>query len=225
VAKKIRTTEKPVVGKSKAAPARKLSAGKPARKPWIVAPAPAAAPVVRKPPMKCPLSKAELDEFRKMLIDKRRALLGDMTGMEAETFRTNRQERSGDLSNIPIHPADVGTDNFEQEFTLGLLESERTLLREIDEALDRIEQGTYGVCLGTGEAIDKARLRARPWAKYCIAYARLIEKGLVPRDEPAPKAGEEEGEGEAEPEAEGEAEPDAEAEPAEEEVFEEEPEE
>ncbi len=125
------------------------------------------------------LSKSELDEFRKMLMDKRRALLGDMSGIEAEAFRTNRQDRSGDLSNIPIHPADIGSDNYEQEFTLGLLESERTLLTEINEALDRLEGGTYGICVGTGNPIDKARLRARPWAKYCIEYARMLEKGLV----------------------------------------------
>lgn len=129
------------------------------------------------------MSKSELDEFRKMLMEKRRALLGDMSGIEAEAFRTNRQDRSGDLSNIPIHPADIGSDNYEQEFTLGLLESERTLLTEINEALERMEDGAFGICLGTGKPIDKARLRARPWAKYCIEYARMLEKGLVqPQD-------------------------------------------
>ncbi|HUT60861.1 MAG TPA: TraR/DksA C4-type zinc finger protein [Phycisphaerae bacterium] len=136
---------------------------------------------------KTPLGKADLKSFRAMLLEKRRALVGDMNGMEAEAFRGNRQDRSGDLSNVPIHPADIGTDNYEQEFTLGLLESERTLLREIDEALERIDQGTYGICLGTGQAIDKARLRACPWAKYCIEYARMIEKGLVkPQEESEP---------------------------------------
>ena len=114
-----------------------------------------------------------------MLLDKRRALVGDMNGIEAEALRTNRQEGSGDLSNMPTHPADIGTDNFEQEFTLGLLESERTLLTEINSALDRIDAGTFGVCLGTGQPISVARLKARPWAKYCIEYAKLIEKGLA----------------------------------------------
>ncbi len=130
---------------------------------------------------KSPLSKTELKEFRQMLLAKRRALLGDMTHMEAEALRTNRQEGTGDLSKIPTHDADVGTDNFEQEFTLGLLESERIMLGEINEALERIDKGTYGICLGTGLAIGKARLKARPWAKYCIEYARLIEKGLARR--------------------------------------------
>jgi hypothetical protein len=57
------------------------------------------------------------------------------------------------------------------------------MLREINEALERIDAGTFGICLGTGQAIGKARLMARPWAKYCIEYARLIEKGLVRAEE------------------------------------------
>ena len=143
---------------------------------------------------KSPLGRAELKEFRQMLLDKRRALLGDMTHMEAEALRTNRQEGTGDLSKIPTHDADVGTDNFEQEFTLGLLGSERTLLVEINEALERIDKGMYGICLGTGLAINKARLRARPWAKYCIEYARMIEKGLVRRGGEGEESEEEAGE-------------------------------
>jgi RNA polymerase-binding transcription factor DksA len=76
---------------------------------------------------------------------------------------------------MPNHMADLGTDNWEQEFNLGLMENQRQDLREIDDALERIANGTYGICLGTGKPITKARLRAKPWAKYCIEYARLRE--------------------------------------------------
>ena len=130
----------------------------------------------RRSPKKSPMKKAELKQYRQLLYDKRRELVCDMTGIEAEAFGTDRQESKGDISD---HPADAGTDNFEQEFSLGLLESERTLLAEIDEALGRIEEGTFGVCMGTGQPISKARLKARPWAKYSIEYARMVEKGLV----------------------------------------------
>jgi len=126
---------------------------------------------------KTPLKKKELSEFREMLLAKRRTLLGDMSGMEAEALRGNTS--TGEHSSMPVHMADIGTDNYEQEFTLGLLESERQLLREIDEALERMAQGTYGVCMGTGDPIGEARLRAKPWAKYSIAYVRKIEQGLV----------------------------------------------
>ncbi len=127
---------------------------------------------------KNPLTKRDRDAFRRMLLEKRRDLVGDMSGIEKGALKT-RNGSSGDLSNMPTHLADIGSDNFEQEFTLGLLESECTLLGEIDHALERIEDKTYGICEGTGNPITKARLRAKPWAKYCIEYARMVEQGLV----------------------------------------------
>jgi DnaK suppressor protein len=221
VAKKV-TRKAAVVGKTLKRPLK--------RPPLIVdrkaAPKVKAAPVIIG---KSPLGKAELEHFRKLLIDKRRSIIGDMNGIQAEALGTNRQDGSGDLSNMPTHPADIGTDNFEQEFSLGLLESERILLTEITEALERIKKGTYGVCLGTGEAIGKARLEARPWAKYCIDYQRLMEKGLVrPQDNRAEgEEGEEGEEVDGESEAEGDTDADSEAEveaPDEEAEVEEEPE-
>ena len=127
--------------------------------------------------LKSPLTRAQLNRYRKMLLEKRRALLGDMSGIAAGAFRGSNG--GGDLSSMPTHPADIGSDNYEQEFSLGLLESERALLEEIDDALVRIEDRTYGICVGTGKPIGVARLNARPWAKYGIEYARMVEQGLV----------------------------------------------
>ncbi len=182
--------EKARVNKDKKA-AKSPKAAKPATKPKPQAPAPKAA-VVAVSKGKCLLSKSELAEVRQLLLQKRQALLGDLSGMEATAMRS-RQGHAGDLSHMPTHLADLGSDNYEQEFTLGLLESERMLLIEIDQALERIDRGTYGICLGTGEPIGKSRLMARPWAKYTIEYARLIEKGLAkPVEElQAAQAGEE----------------------------------
>ena len=59
------------------------------------------------------------------------------------------------------------------------MDSERKILHEIDAALSRIEDKTYGICEGTGKPIAKARLEAKPWARYSVEYARLIEQGLV----------------------------------------------
>lgn len=81
---------------------------------------------------------------------------------------------------MPIHMADLGSDNWEQEFTLGLIANERNCVQEIDEALLRIRNKTYGVCLAMRKRITVARLRAKPWAKYCIDYARLRDEGRVP---------------------------------------------
>ncbi len=88
---------------------------------------------------------------------------------------------------MPIHMADIGTDNYEQEFSLGLLDSERKILREIEFAIGRLEDEVYGICEATGRGISKARLEARPWARYCIAYAQLVEKGIVREGEPVPE--------------------------------------
>ena len=130
--------------------------------------------------LKTYLTRKELEEFRQMLLEKRREILGAMSGMQDEAISA---KGAGNLSSLPTHMADVGTDNFEHEFTLGLLESEQALLREIDEQLRRIDEGTYGICMGTGKPIPKARLRAKPWAKYTVEYTRMLEKGLVPRPE------------------------------------------
>jgi RNA polymerase-binding protein DksA len=121
------------------------------------------------------LTVAEIRKFKALLLAKRNEILGNVISMEDEALHRQRS----DLSNMPIHMADIGTDNYETEYTLGLVDSERKLMREIDDALDRIENCTYGICEGSGESISKARLEAIPWAKYCVEHARLLEKGLV----------------------------------------------
>ncbi|MGC8560446.1 MAG: TraR/DksA family transcriptional regulator [Phycisphaerae bacterium] len=118
------------------------------------------------------LTASDLEYFRGLLLEKRRELLGDMGSMESHAFNSD-----GGHSSSPIHMADVGSDNFEQEFTLGLLESERQTLREIHEAIERVDNGTFGICVATGKPIGRARLEAKPWAKYCIEYARQLERG------------------------------------------------
>ena len=121
------------------------------------------------------LTEKDIHEFKTSLLKQRRELLGDVVSMESAVLRKGRS----DLSNLPIHLADVGTDSFEIENTLGLVESERRLIADIDDALERIEIGTYGICEGSGKPIPKARLRAIPWARYCVEHARLLEKGHV----------------------------------------------
>jgi RNA polymerase-binding protein DksA len=123
------------------------------------------------------LSKSDLQYFRNLLLEKRREILGDVGSMESEAFKGG-----SNLSNMPIHMADVGTDNFEQEFTLGLIESERQILREIQDALARVDDGSFGVCQGTGKPIPRVRLEAVPWAKYTIEYSRMLEQGKIARD-------------------------------------------
>jgi RNA polymerase-binding protein DksA len=118
------------------------------------------------------LGSRDLEHFRELLLAKRRELVGDMSSMEREALRSTS---GSNLSNLPIHMADMGTDNYEQEFTLGLVQKDRDILREINLALAKIQNGTYGICEGTGKPIGKPRLEARPWARYSIEYARKLE--------------------------------------------------
>jgi len=121
------------------------------------------------------LNAADIEHFQTLLLTKRREILQSVSSIEGGALRKSRQDATGDLSIMPVHMADLGTDNYEQEFALDLMDSERRLLAEIDEALDRIEKGTYGICEGTQKPINKPRLEAQPWARYCIEYARQLE--------------------------------------------------
>ena len=131
---------------------------------------------MKKEPQK-KLTPGELRKFRTMLLQKRKELLRDVTCMEIETLFEGR----GDLSHTPIHMADMGTDSYEQDFALGLMDSERKLITEIDDALNRIENRTYGICEVNGELIPKERLRAIPWTRCCLACAALSGKGPIKR--------------------------------------------
>jgi len=123
-------------------------------------------------------SKA-IEQFKKVLLEKRRLLLRDVSTMEKSALENSRQDASGDLSKMPLDMADVGTDNYEQEFTLELIGTEQATLQEIDEALDRIEKKQYGKCVACGGPIPLVRLKVRPHAQYCIECKRRNEKGLL----------------------------------------------
>ncbi len=136
-------------------------------------------PAPRKKRLKTSLKAKQLREFKALLLAKRAELTGDMINMTDEAL--NRNGGGGaESSSVPIHLAERGSDNWEQEFTLGLIANEKAVVREIDDALERIENRTYGICLGTEEPISIARLEAKPWAKYGISYARLRDEGRAP---------------------------------------------
>ena len=124
-------------------------------------------------------TSAEIKKYKAMLLEKMSEILGNVTSMETEALQRDRS----DLSNMPIHMADLGTDSYEIDNIIGLMDSERKILMEINDALSRIEEGTYGICEGRGEPIPKDRLKAIPWARYCVACARLLEKGLLAKKE------------------------------------------
>ncbi|MEN6307841.1 MAG: TraR/DksA C4-type zinc finger protein [Anaerohalosphaeraceae bacterium] len=125
------------------------------------------------------LSPEKLAYFRQLLLDKLHQLTGDVDSIETEALRKNSADSAGNLSTMPIHMADIGSDTFEQDFALGLMSGERKIVADILAALKRIQDGTYGICEGTGKPIPITRLEACPWARYCVEYATKLEKGQV----------------------------------------------
>ncbi len=154
-------------------PIRKSRIAKPTLRKAVAKPAPK--PVPDTPP-KSTLSKPELKLYRTLLLRKRGELVGDVVQLEGEAFRKNRQDAAGDLSTMPIHMADLGTDNFEQDITLGLIESEEEEVREIDAALDRVKHGTYGRCERCHKMISKSRLKVLSYARLCIECKKAQEE-------------------------------------------------
>lgn len=164
--KTAKKTTKKAVTKAAAAPKRRT------RKP--------PEPDYKNDPNYKPLQKSEIEQFARLLLEMRQELVGNVDQMRSEALKENRQNSSGDLSSMPIHMADIGTDNYEQEFTLGLIESERKMLKDIDHAIAKINNnGEYGICEATGQPIGRIRLEAKPYARYCIDYARKLEQGLI----------------------------------------------
>lgn len=124
------------------------------------------------------MKKSEMRPFKERLIALRARLRGDVSAMAKAALHKTRSESSGDLSSMPIHMADLGSDNFEQEFTLSLMESEEGTLEQIEAALERVEEGVYGLCLECEAKIPKARLNAIPYTPHCVKCAGKLERGF-----------------------------------------------
>lgn len=119
---------------------------------------------------------AELAQYKTILLDLRKKLVGNVTFMEDEALGKSGQDASGDLSNVPIHMADVGTDNYDRDLTIGLIQNGDEELKAIDNALERIGDKTYGTCEECGTKIAKVRLAALPYVHNCIECQRLEEE-------------------------------------------------
>ncbi len=121
---------------------------------------------------KSPFDKKQLDHFKAMLQRKRQELVGDVSTMESQALRS----QSGSLSNMPSHLAEQGSEAYDQSLSLDLAAADRKLIKEIDDALKRIADGTFGVCELTGKPIKLERLEELPWARYSIEAARELER-------------------------------------------------
>jgi DnaK suppressor protein len=120
------------------------------------------------------LDAKKLDFFKKILLRMKSQIQGDIKSMAKEN--DGDQTDKGDVSGHAMHMADVATDMYDREFNLSLASNDRELLQKIDSALDRIEKSTYGFCLKSGRRISEQRLKAVPYAEYCLEVQEEIDR-------------------------------------------------
>ena len=123
------------------------------------------------------MKKAETKAFKEQLLALRARLRGDVSAMADAALRKTRSEANGDLSSMPIHMADIGSDNYEQEFTLSLMQTDELTLESIEAAIERIEDSVFGLCEECSSPISKVRLNAIPYTPLCIKCAQKLERG------------------------------------------------
>jgi DnaK suppressor protein len=121
------------------------------------------------------VKKSDLKKYEKLLLEKRKALLEDLEDLRKDSANTIK-DSTGELSSYTYHMADMGTDAQEREKKFHLASKSGRLVYHIDEALRRIQDGTYGKCATCGEDISTARLEAVPHARLCIACKEKEEK-------------------------------------------------
>lgn len=116
-------------------------------------------------------TKKELEDLRGRLLEERRELESQLATIEESSFATSQSDLSGEVS-FDEENADAGTFTFERERDLSIENNVRDLMAKIDRALERMEEGTYGLCVRCGKPIEKARLKALPYVDLCIKDAQ-----------------------------------------------------
>lgn len=178
-----KAVKKPVVQK----PVKKAVAKKPAVVKAVKKPVASKKPVaVKKPtkksaapavqPVKIKFSASQIKTFRQRLQELRDHVVDGINFLAGDNLTRSQRDSAGDLSGYSLHMADQGTDNFDREFALNQLSGEQDVIYEIDEALQRLADGSYGICEDCGCAIATERLLALPFARRCVKCKAVYEK-------------------------------------------------
>jgi RNA polymerase-binding protein DksA len=128
----------------------------------------------KKPALK--FTKRELDRFKAKLLTEKNKVLEEMGELQENNLKQSISDASGENSRYTYHLGDVASLSYGREFSMGLAERQQKYLEEIDEALERIAEGTYGICKVTGEQISVERLEEVPVAKYSVKGKEMLER-------------------------------------------------
>lgn len=126
--------------------------------------------------MKKKFNKKELTGFKKIIADKKEEILDGIKHISDDTLKKSQKDAAGDISGYAYHMADVATDTYDREFSLGLASNDRALLYELDDALKKIEEGSFGICEQCKTIISKTRLRVIPQARFCVKCQEKKER-------------------------------------------------
>ncbi len=122
------------------------------------------------------MNKKDVKALRNLLIQYRDKVASEISHLSEESLNKSQKDAAGDLSGYAFHMADMATDNYDREFNLGLASNEREILQRIDESLQKIDEGTYGVCEDCESKIPIARLKAMPFASLCVKCQEAKEE-------------------------------------------------
>ncbi|MCX5680564.1 MAG: TraR/DksA C4-type zinc finger protein [Candidatus Omnitrophica bacterium] len=122
------------------------------------------------------MPRSDLKIYRALLLKEREKVGGELSHITENTLNKSARDASGDLSGYSYHMADVASDDYERDFSLGRATEEQKALYIIDEALKRVEEGTYGSCSQCGKLIPKTRLKVIPYADLCVECKKMNEK-------------------------------------------------
>jgi len=126
--------------------------------------------------LKKKLNKKELEYFKKLILKMKEKILDEIKHISEDTLKKSQKDAAGDISGYTYHMADVATDAYDREFSLGLASNERQSLYELDDAFKKMEEGAFGICEECKSLITKTRLKAVPFARLCVKCQEKKEK-------------------------------------------------
>jgi DnaK suppressor protein len=122
------------------------------------------------------MTKKQLSEYKKLVLKKKEEVLAGIKHISDDTLKKSLKDAAGDISGYTYHMADVATDTYDREFSLGIATNDRNLLYELDDALKKIDEGSFGFCEECKNLIAKIRLKAVPYARLCVKCQEKKEK-------------------------------------------------
>ena len=122
------------------------------------------------------MDKKDTKFFKELLLKKKLELLKGIEHIAKDALRTSQRDAAGDLSAYSLHMADMATDNYDREFSLGLADNEQKILNRINLAIEKLENNTFALCELCNKKISKLRLKAVPYAELCVPCQEKQEK-------------------------------------------------